>query len=265
MRKARTITRIVAVYLLLGLVTTWAVAWGLAFHAPGAGSVYNDHKEDYSVAGNAVMTVGYQGWGVVRMVFVAYNHVPNNWDKHDIFPNLHTSKSGNRWISESFVADLSGFYGWGKRRRAFADGRGSPWGVGIDDARGLPFLSHWCAWKVDSLQSPYGYRSSNSPNMMVKNSLVGGFAIPDNPSQNAGVDVKVRALPYYPIWSGLALNTAFYALVFFIAVRTAKAFSRSHRHARGLCPRCKYDREFDYRMPCPECGHHACPRRAAVV
>ncbi len=70
----------------------------------------------------------------------------------------------------------------------------------------------------------------------------------------------VRALPYYPIWSGLVLNTAFYALLFFIFVRLAKGTRQLLRFREGKCPRCGYDLVMNFSQPCSECGHAPCKR-----
>ncbi len=87
----------------------------------------------------------------------------------------------------------------------------------------------------------------------------------DNTHPDVQADGIPRALPYYPIWSGLALNTAFYALLFFFVVRITRGLKHARRYKRGLCPRCKYDRLFDYRVPCPECGHEGRVRPAITA
>jgi hypothetical protein len=270
MRKARTITRIVAVYLLLGLVTTWAVAWGLALLPPGTRRISDwaqypaaDKITDPSSLVLYTYVVGRTGLGLARAWYSTDELAPRM--KSNILFRSDEDTRGldpfeSAWIDVTLCFDLSGFDGWGMRRVGLREGMESFWSEGIDDARGFPFLALWCSWKEQRQSSANAW----SPTVKL-DSLKGGIPLPDHPAPNLSVETKARALPYYPIWSGLALNTAFYALLFFIVVRTAKAFSRSRRHARGLCPRCKYDREFDYRMPCPECGHQACVRRAAVV
>ena len=271
MRKARTITRIVAVYLLLGLVTTWAVAWGLALLPPGTRPLTYLTQypapakiSDRSAPDLHSYGVGRTGLGSARVRYTITVFDPQAMGGFAFrrLPQVYgLDLIDSPWIDLTLCFDLSGIDGWGMRRVGLPEGMESLGGWGIDDARGFPFLSQWCSW---SQQIPRPTTSVNLGQAPVYG-LVGGFAISDHPSTSLLTADALRALPYYPIWSGLALNTAFYALLFFIVVRTAKAFTRSHRHARGLCPRCKYDREFDYRMPCPECGHHASARRAAVV
>lgn len=63
------------------------------------------------------------------------------------------------------------------------------------------------------------------------------------------------ALPLLPLWPGFAINTAFYALLLFIAWRTPGLIRRAVRRRRGRCVRCGYDRSgLDAGEACPECG-----------
>lgn len=61
-------------------------------------------------------------------------------------------------------------------------------------------------------------------------------------------------LPYRPIWSGLMVNTIFWAMV----VATVHSIKRAYRHARrmrkGRCPMCSYELGFTFKDGCPECG-----------
>ncbi len=241
MRRLGSIARIAAVYLLLGFVSTWAVAWGLALLPPGRSNrFFISMERDYQ---RLLASSDYRaGVGSARHVKAARPRLTSDMTI-GLDPELDEVGASALWpyvdwTMLSRLADSAGPHGWGtdkvhrSSRREFEQV--------IDDARGFPFLSAWCSWReATGLQ---------------RGRLVGGVAIPDHPSPNVTGADKLRALPYYPIWSGLALNTGFYALLFFAVVRTARAFRRSRRHARGWCPRCKYDREFDYRLPCPECG-----------
>ncbi|MEL6396086.1 MAG: hypothetical protein AAFQ71_08800 [Planctomycetota bacterium] len=65
---------------------------------------------------------------------------------------------------------------------------------------------------------------------------------------------KFRSLPLRPIWFGLAINTASYAAASFALVSVAGATRRYNRFQRGRCPHCGYDLGFDLSTGCPECG-----------
>jgi hypothetical protein len=70
------------------------------------------------------------------------------------------------------------------------------------------------------------------------------------------------AVPLLPTWPGLAVNSAFYAVILWLLMWGAFALRRFVRKKRGLCLECAYPRgESDM---CTECGK-ALPGRRAVT
>lgn len=67
-----------------------------------------------------------------------------------------------------------------------------------------------------------------------------------------------HVLPLKPIWSGMALNVAFYAswwAILIIGVPFAvRTLSSQLRKRRGLCPKCGYDLRGEFTSGCSECG-----------
>ena len=64
-----------------------------------------------------------------------------------------------------------------------------------------------------------------------------------------------RAIPFEPIWPGLAINTVFYAAILWGLLATCLALRRLWRIGSGLCPKCAYDlRGSKDASACPECG-----------
>jgi hypothetical protein len=61
-------------------------------------------------------------------------------------------------------------------------------------------------------------------------------------------------IPLTPIWPGLAFNTLFYALLWWLALASARMVNHNRRYRRGLCPHCRYDLRADYSQGCSECG-----------
>lgn len=66
--------------------------------------------------------------------------------------------------------------------------------------------------------------------------------------------LDIRVLAYKPLWPGFLANTAVFAAGLVLIGLLARSFLHLRRYRKGLCPRCAYDREFSYVVPCPECG-----------
>ena len=69
------------------------------------------------------------------------------------------------------------------------------------------------------------------------------------PSINPPILLPIEPRP------GLAINTIFYALLWFGILLIPQAIRRAHRRARGRCPRCGYTLRGQPAPGCPECGH----------
>jgi len=61
-------------------------------------------------------------------------------------------------------------------------------------------------------------------------------------------------VPYHPIWSGLFVNTVFYALIIAMVLSIKRAYRHARRMRKGNCPICSYYLEFVFVDGCPECG-----------
>lgn len=126
---------------------------------------------------------------------------------------------------------------WGLIHTFIAKPFASPNGGG-DHATGFPFMGAWYDIKPITHAGSYP--------------VEGGILL-----GNAGNRVlwKLRALPLRPIWSGLLVNTAFYAALWFIPLGGVGLVRRRRRRRRGWCPGCAYDRDgLTSQQPCPECG-----------
>lgn len=71
-------------------------------------------------------------------------------------------------------------------------------------------------------------------------------------------------LPATPIWSGLAVNTAFWAAAWWLLLGAPRQLRRWRRARRGECVRCGYDLRGVAGV-CPECGWDGGARRTAVA
>ncbi|QKK09757.1 MAG: hypothetical protein HND58_17365 [Planctomycetota bacterium] len=120
---------------------------------------------------------------------------------------------------------------------------------GLEEARGWPALAFWMEYR--------GFSAYGSGGPLT---VFGG--VPLEPSVATGNTrlfgtpnaATVRAVPYLPIWPGLAFNTLFYALLWWLAFASVRMVRHNRRYRRGLCPMCRYDLLADYSGGCSECG-----------
>jgi hypothetical protein len=66
------------------------------------------------------------------------------------------------------------------------------------------------------------------------------------------VEAVRRSLPFYPVWSGFAINTLFYAAIVWLLLAVPGTVRRWRRIKRGLCPACAYP--VGDSAVCTECG-----------
>ena len=72
-----------------------------------------------------------------------------------------------------------------------------------------------------------------------------------------------RALPYQPVWSGIVINTIFYAATLWFLSIGPFEVRRMIRRKRGHCIKCGYDLRGAEHEVCPECGGELCARLKA--
>jgi hypothetical protein len=74
----------------------------------------------------------------------------------------------------------------------------------------------------------------------------------------AAVAMRRWILPWRPVWTGLAIDTAAFAVTLAVlrAMLTtpSRFFVELARLKRGCCVQCGYDLNFDFKAGCPECG-----------
>ncbi|MCB9843984.1 MAG: hypothetical protein H6812_12125 [Phycisphaeraceae bacterium] len=116
----------------------------------------------------------------------------------------------------------------------------------LEIAAGWPRLALWCqrervgslSGRTESWRGAYA-RERKSPTI--------GQNLP-----------RILTFPFFPIWRGLLIDTAFWGAVWFVllwptGLVAAKA-KRARRRAKGKCPWCKYDLRGIENALCPECG-----------
>lgn len=113
---------------------------------------------------------------------------------------------------------------------------------------GEPFTS----FVVDTPTMKGTMNLSHGPTLGVLASIEHGMATDWSPLPAS--DKRLRVLPYYPIWTGLAGNVGVCSslwLMLFVASRRLRGYIRRRR---GLCPQCCYQIANSGLEGCAECG-----------
>lgn len=218
----------------LGVLTTVAVAWGLAAWVPQRG--LKRRSNVISEASNSpggtvkkampvyVATFEFSRTGMVRREW------KSGYPAHSaLWEELHPESEIA--LKVPVRQDRS----WGRLPRVLA-GDLSKAGSGGEDARGWPMLSMWCELE-EALPSGMQTR--------------GGIAVSAMAEATPG---SARVLPLWPIWRGFAVDSGVFAVAWGVAIPMALFGRGVVRRRRGRCAACGYDRRGEFAVPCPECG-----------
>jgi hypothetical protein len=212
----------IVVFLLLGAIINVAVAWGFA--------IWGSNEEDWPTWVYAATTdpgfvflAQHSGPGFSRVTAVARRGVvgrPRLKDRGELLPH---------WARDLLLPSQ------GDRTMFFSD------------ARGWPVLSFRSVLTLD-----YVYDQSLAIWVREVHEVLEGFPLPRK-QRTEGVR-NLRAIPLRPIWPGFAINTIFFAAIFWLVALTPVTARRLMRHKRGHCIKCGYDLRGDLNGGCPECG-----------
>lgn len=232
--------RYVVVCLMLGVITTVAVAWGCAFWTdvydgsltrviqPSESDAYEWYFDVRRQPGSASINL----WCIL-LVKVGSDEVAPAIPT-TVPPDFPTWNQG--WPHESQVS-------WFGSQIARAQ-----------EARGWPWLAMWCEHFTYCEQTFEELRSN--PTFMTYKSLpYRGFAL--KPIARPIRPAITRVLPLGIIWTGFAGCTVLYASLWLILLYVPSVFANLRqqiRYRRDQCIACGYDLRGDFSAGCPECG-----------
>ena len=223
----------------LGALAAVVVSWGFAVRGVDAGAPVR-----YVEYGPFTGQSGREGWLLtVEKVRVGgkMRSMPGVEPTWSLRSSGFDPRSSERPIQA--VGD-----GWGRDYGALVAGAGgAPTGMVFEHAYGWPRPAMW-----------FGGGLSGRGQF-----LAGGIELPAGWSRaSAGGNLMLaKALPVRPIWGGLAINTAVYAVLFAVPVFGWPMVRTRKRLERGLCPRCGYD--LAGTTGCSECGWNRAGPEAA--
>ncbi|MCI0629594.1 MAG: hypothetical protein L0Y44_02940 [Phycisphaerales bacterium] len=213
----------------LGLLTSIAVAWGLATSIPNPPNIAETescfvrwdrawHTLEWRRTGNA-----HYGWVEVRAE-------TEYWTVDRLLAHYRDriKMSPEHWRDSP--------PGWG----TMAQPTQPHTGTAIDSAAGWPML---CLWDQ--------YRRVHNGDQLINLDFHGSWLISGGPSPNRGDFV---ALPLRPLWLGLSANAAFYGALWSLAIFGPRTIRRTIRRRRGRCLACGYNLQANLAPGCPECG-----------
>jgi hypothetical protein len=206
--------------LVLGAITTVAVAWGCA---------------RWSLS-------------IEQLETITWPYPPDEVSQYDY---ALLDERGVEFRDERKVA-RSGAEGFGFRRADY-------WELpeGWFDDRGFSMLALNCDERFSNELRESLIDSGSEYSHRDYYLLGGGFDIIQLRSFAGLEDWPVaRPIPFHPIWPGLLIDTLFYTAIWFgvfFAPGMAKRAIRGRRK-RGRCPRCGYDLRGNLSAGCSECG-----------
>ncbi len=205
---------IVAVFLLAGAVVNVAVAWGCAMW--GSLSRVESSIGVMSVIDDETCVVYRFDWKGATRYMVDWNSLTSRnpfWTSAE--------RALPRWAAVSFP-NADEFLSYTKTHV---------------DARGWPMRTLWSCFHYPLVGQTIGETR--------------GVRIPRRP-RIVNNDLYVTYLPLGPIWTGLAINTVFYAAILWPLICGPFALRRLIRRRRGLCRKCAYP--MGNSNVCTECG-----------
>ena len=257
-RAIRALVRCTA-WLAIGLVITVAVSWGLAAWMPQKNwreQVIQNAWLDTAAQRGVLSMQRFDAFGSTRRCSIV--EIPTSSGHlttgglHSAIDQINLPQPARRWRERN-----DGAFGWPQWGRLALEmercwtpellegpSRIDVWQwhdtqLGGEHATGWPVLALW--YSITTY-------SDGKANVQIP----GGLSLmPKTWTPRSGHHL-VRALPYRPIWPGLAINSVFWGAAAFAVVHGPRTVRAALRRRRGLCPACAYP--VGASPVCTECG-----------
>jgi hypothetical protein len=230
--------------LLLGGITTLCVAWGSAAWRPirAASAVIGsdgDHLRPWLIRleePGAVRTIWFEKGRVYNRAGVAPAGASSAavacWSHAVATRNDPRTTKGTLAVPAELELAVAPFHTGGTAWGAALDVRGWP----------LPALRARIVGVLDP-QATEVYLVEDGIELAMDTSVGTSNSLAD-----------VRQLPLAPVWTGLVVNTAVFAALWWVVLLIPGGLVRIARGRRGACPSCGYDLRGSLDRRCPECG-----------
>jgi hypothetical protein len=249
--KGRALVRVTIISVLLGLITTIAVAWSIAIAVPmpatsagppappptGGGARTPRALANYI---DSLPRIGILDRDGRKTIFML-ERSPGTWAL-----TVLGSAGGRMADAIPFDqlpnrAEIDDVPSWSRLRTAPDEEPAHEFRVYTETARGWPMPALRETHILDPMAQP-------------PERLIGGIPI----QRTAPTGMDPRSLPLIPIWRGLILNCLIFGSAWYVILFGVPGLlrwrRRKIRQLAGQCPSCGYDLEGRLDAGCPECG-----------
>lgn len=213
----------------LGVLTTIAVAWSLAYFTTTA-----SRRTRQSV--------------FIRPEYYASFGREDSWGLTQLYWRAVAENGAGRWGTPD---DLCVLPSWSAARSLTG-----PFPPASEFSSLSQTFEVGSGWPFRSLRAEFRLRPQGAPRTVSMYTVVSGIGLPPRAVKVGTAKIfKPTALPYDPIWPGLLGSSAFYSAYWLALLVGIPVARRIHRARSGRCAGCGYDhRGLTLGSPCPECG-----------
>jgi len=245
---------LILVCLLLGVVTTVAVAWGISKWGTAA---FGGVGENHLIAEEVVEVAAIDSEGPWQYFMYARLITPPsaaglkplelpNWSRFDEVGEANDRDRRSLITSETLALFESPIGGADLANVTFSE-----------EVVGWPLPALWRCTVWGGLNTSYAYVLTYGHLRPFQYSSLDPWAYPP----------KWGVLPVRPVWSGMLIDSSIYAAMWAILygmVVHGKRAWRLVRGKRGLCPSCGYSLTGNTSGKCPECGAATATKAASL-